>query len=88
MALCHICAVRTVTYLDTAAREMARLPAGVRKRIAAKLDRYAATGAGDVIQLKGDVSFRLRVGDYRLVFDQTDEEITVLVVAHRRDVYR
>ncbi|MCC6736944.1 MAG: type II toxin-antitoxin system RelE/ParE family toxin [Bauldia sp.] len=80
--------MRIVAVLDVAARDLARLPADVRRRIVTKLDQYAATGAGDVTQLKGDIAFRLRVGDCRVVFEQTATAITVLAVAHRRDVYR
>ncbi|WP_442947936.1 type II toxin-antitoxin system RelE family toxin [Nostoc sp.] len=43
-------------------------------------------------RLKGDFAglFRYRVGDWRVVY-QVDEEqqlITILLVAHRSDVYR
>jgi mRNA interferase RelE/StbE len=35
-------------------------------------------------------SWRVRVGDYRVVYDIEDRELVVLVLAaqHRRDVYR
>jgi len=62
-----------------------------RTRIVAAIDRLAETphlGAA----LKGDLRGlrRLRVGDYRVVYEVRDEELVVLVVrvAHRRDTYR
>ena len=62
-----------------------------RTRIVAAIDRLAETphlGAA----LKGDLRGlkRLRVGDYRVVYEVRDEELVVLVVrvAHRRDAYR
>ncbi|WP_254301477.1 type II toxin-antitoxin system RelE family toxin [Rothia kristinae] len=43
------------------------------------------------IQLKGGGgAFRIRVGDYRIIYDIYDEELVILVlrVGHRREVYR
>lgn len=40
--------------------------------------------------LTGRAGFRLRTGDYRILYTVEDDVLTVLVVAvgHRRDVYR
>lgn len=32
--------------------------------------------------------YRLRVGDYRVIFDLEEKEIIILKVQHRKDVYR
>lgn len=34
--------------------------------------------------------YRLRVGDYRVIYDVTDDELVILVVGvgHRREIYR
>ena len=54
------------------------------------LDRYLGTRHGDVKKLKPPQSgFRLRCGDYRVFFDQQDENtIAVTAVRHRRQAYR
>jgi mRNA-degrading endonuclease RelE of RelBE toxin-antitoxin system len=54
------------------------------------LDRYLASRAGDVKKLKPPrTDFRLRCGDYRVFFDQKDENtIGILGVRNRRDAYR
>lgn len=54
------------------------------------LDRYLASRAGDVKKLKPPrTGFRLRCGDYRVFFDQKDENtISILGVRNRRDAYR
>lgn len=31
---------------------------------------------------------RLRVGDYRVIYETTDKELVILSVAHRKDAYR
>jgi len=59
-------------------------------RILHAIDRYAATGEGDVKRLQ-DVEppeLRLRVGDYRVRFWEFSESILVIAVRHRRDAYR
>ena len=33
-------------------------------------------------------SYRFRIGDYRVIFDLQGEEIVVLRVGHRREIYR
>lgn len=37
-----------------------------------------------------DCTYRIRVGDYRIIYDIEQEKITILVLAigHRRDIYR
>ena len=54
------------------------------------LDRYLASRAGDIKKLKPPrTGFRLRCGDYRVFFDQKDENtISILGVRNRRDAYR
>ena len=72
----------------SAAKELRRVAKPDRARIVAAIDRLAETphlGAA----LKGDLRGlrRIRVGDYRVVYEVQDDELVVLVVraAHRRD---
>ncbi len=76
---------------ESAAREVKRIAEPERTRIVAVIDRLAETprlGAA----LKGDLRGlrRLRVGDYRVVYEVRDDELIVLAVrvAHRREAYR
>lgn len=32
--------------------------------------------------------FRFRIGDYRVIFDVADDSIIVLLIGHRREIYR
>ena len=75
----------------SAARELARLPRRDRERIVHAIDRLGDNPlAGS--PLKGDLRGlrRVRVGDYRVVYEVLDGELVVLVVllAHRREAYR
>ena len=76
---------------ESAAKELRRVAKPYRTRIVAAIDRLAEAphlGAS----LKGDLRGlrRLRVGDYRIVYEVRDDELVVLVVrvAHRRGAYR
>ena len=76
---------------ESAARELGRIAEPDRTRIVAAIDRLAETprlGAA----LKGDLRGlrRLRVGDYRVVYEVRDGELIVLAVrvAHREEAYR
>lgn len=47
----------------------------------AAIDRLAAGDAIDVIRLRGtNADYRLRVGDWRVIFRRLDDELVILVV--------
>lgn len=74
-----------------AARQLRRLDAQARRRVQAAIElladnpRPAATRklAG------GEGEWRIRTGDYRVIYEIDDDVLVVLVVAvgHRRDIY-
>ena len=74
-----------------AARAYRRLHGKLQERITATIDGLAhdprPPGA---VKLAGRGDYRIRVGDYRIVYAVDDEERLVIVarIAHRRDVYR
>ena len=59
-------------------------------RILLALTQYGESGGGDVKALAGQWQghFRLRVGDYRVIFAITLDEITIVRVRHRSEAYR
>lgn len=76
---------------ESAARELRRVAGPERARIVAAIDRLAETPhLGSA--LKGDLRGlrRLRVGDWRVVYEVQDDALIVLVirVGHRREIYR
>ncbi len=54
------------------------------------LTEYGHHGVGDIKMLTGKWQgyFRLRVGDYRVVFTISTDEITIIRVRHRSESYR
>ncbi len=74
-----------------AARAYRRLHGKLQERITAAIDglMHDARPPG-AVKLAGRDDYRIRVGDYRIVYAVDDGESLVLVarIAHRRDVYR
>ncbi len=73
-----------------ALQELKKLPRSVARRIFAKIvEMEAHLDQLDVKRLAGQRAFRLRVGDYRVIFDldTSNATINVLKVAHRKDIY-
>ena len=68
------------------------LPKTVLLRILSAVESLAKEPfPAKVIKLEGaDKTFRIRVGDYRIVYEveKTERVITVLYVRHRREIYR
>jgi mRNA interferase RelE/StbE len=79
--------VKEILFTPAASRQWDKLSADVRRRIEARLSAFAETGRGDVKRLKGRGGARLRVGDWRVIFDETSGGIVVVAVGHRRDIY-
>jgi mRNA interferase RelE/StbE len=75
----------------SAEKEIEHLPGGVRRlivrRILALADDTRPHGAQ---KLSGEEKYRIRQGDYRVVYTIEDAIVTVTIVrvAHRSDVYR
>ena len=79
--------MKPISYTSAALSELRKLPTNVRERVIEKLHRYAETGAGDVKALSGQPGARLRVGDYRIVFVESANSISVRAIGHRREIY-
>ena len=81
-----------ITFARSARKELEKLPANITDRILRKIEALAENPRlPGVIKLQGSKNFwRLRVGDYRVVYsiDDFSRAIDVSVVRHRRDVYR
>lgn len=79
--------MKSLAFTPAAARSLRKLPRQAALDLRSKLDRYAATGAGDVRALTGRPGRRLRAGDYRALFIETSDTIEVFAPGHRRDIY-
>jgi len=81
-----------VTILPSALGQLAELPRHDQKRIKQRIDRLAVDPRlPGVKKLKGESDlFRLRSGNYRIIYSIEDVRLIVLMIriGHRRDVYR
>jgi mRNA interferase RelE/StbE len=72
-------------------KELDRLAKDVRERILTRLiELENDPRPSDVKKLKGRAAWRIRVGDYRVIYEIHDHELHILVITigHRRDIYR
>ena len=68
--------------------ELRKLEPHISKRIVKKVKELKENPFHrDVKHLKGRHGFRLRVGDYRVIFSLEGNEIHVLKVGHRKHIY-
>lgn len=81
-----------VDFTTAAARQVRKLPKPARTRLLAAVAALAndprPSGARKLV---GEATaWRVRIGDYRVIYDVFDQTLTVTVVraGHRRDVYR
>ena len=70
--------VKTVILTLSAAKDLDALPRDAREQVEAGLYRYAMTGQGDVKPLQGREGYRLRIGTYRVIFDE--DAVTILAI--------
>jgi mRNA interferase RelE/StbE len=81
-----------VRFKQSADKALRKLPEAVQKRIAAAAkDLRNNPRPRGCVKLEGaDDLWRIRVGDYRVVYAIEDDELIVVLVrvAHRKDVYR
>lgn len=76
-----------IIYRPAAQKAMNRMPARDREALDRKLLQFAKTGTGDVVKMTGSEQWRLRHGDWRAILT-IDNDMVVVRIAHRREVYR
>ncbi|MCA0347301.1 MAG: type II toxin-antitoxin system RelE/ParE family toxin [Actinobacteria bacterium] len=81
-----------IVYAPSAAKALRKLDRQVARRLLEAISKLAEEprSAGGVQLVGGEGELRIRVGDYRVVYDVIDEEVVVLILrlGHRREIYR
>lgn len=79
-----------LVYTNRAIKDIQRLEPAVKKHIGKALLRYEEGPLKYAVRLTESKlgTYRFRIGDYRAIFDLEDDEIVVLRVGHRRDIYK
>jgi mRNA interferase RelE/StbE len=78
-------------FKKSAERDLRKIPKADLQRITQRIKELAATPRPSGIEkLAGQDSYRIRQGDYRIVYTVDDGQklIEIIKIGHRREVYR
>ncbi len=70
---------------------LSKLESLISKRIIKSIKDFSENPrAREFKRLKGETAFRLRVGDYRALFDfdQKNNRINIIGIGHRKNIYK
>jgi mRNA interferase RelE/StbE len=78
-----------IQFKPRAVRDIERLPSRIQTQVLARIEDMSNDLKGDVKRLTNFTpEYRLRVGDYRVLFEVEKEAIVIYRIRHRREVYR
>jgi len=79
-----------LVYTQRAIKDIRKLEENVKRKIGEALKRYEENPLKYASNLTDAAmgTYRFRIGDYRVIFDIEGNDIVVLRVGHRRDIYR
>jgi mRNA interferase RelE/StbE len=79
-----------VEYKASVAKDLRRLDRSTALRVLGRIEKALVIEGKKGEPLAGEFAgmYRLRVGEYRVVYARTDEGYLVLRIGHRREVYR
>jgi mRNA interferase RelE/StbE len=80
----------SIIWSKEAVKDLKKLDRPVARRIYIAIEQMSENPHHNVKKLVGSDLFRLRVGDFRVIFDIEEDRLRILVlkVGHRRSVYR
>lgn len=86
-------ATYAIEFVRSARKDFEKLPARIRERIVEALTVLSLNPYSELLKvkkLKGAELFRIRLGDYRVVYEVRKKQLVVVVikVGHRSEVYR
>lgn len=82
--------MKEIVYHKAARKMLDRIPANEARRIRSKLQQYAvdpASQANNVKRLQGRPGFRLRIGDWRVIFCESERVLDILDIGQRGGIY-
>jgi len=78
-----------IDFKPRAVRDLKKLPPQDNRRIVEKIEAMQSDLAGDVKRLTNFTpEYRLRVGDYRVLFEIEGRTVVIYRVLHRKDAYK
>jgi mRNA interferase RelE/StbE len=77
-----------IEYGPSALADLDDLPARERVQVLRKIERLEHGLHGNIKHLHdAEAAYRLRMGDYRILFDVADDVILIRRIGNRKDVY-
>lgn len=77
--------MKTIIFTSAAAKDLDGLPVQAREEVTDGLTIYGISGRGDVKALKERHGYRLRIGNYRVIFDQDETTILAIYIGRRNE---
>ncbi|HWR20858.1 MAG TPA: type II toxin-antitoxin system RelE/ParE family toxin [Verrucomicrobiae bacterium] len=79
-----------IEYKASVARDLRKLSHAAAVRVLLKVERMLASEGyqGEALSREFAGLYKLRVGDYRVIYARTEKGFLVLRIGHREDVYR
>ena len=94
LAVCYITTmIYTVEFTKQAAKSLRKLPANARNSIIKKVEEFAKDPFApqhDVEKMQGSDGYRLRVGNWRIIYDLYKHQLLIVVIkiGNRKEVYK
>ncbi len=82
--------MRAVVILPRAAKVLRRMPTNTARTIRGKIDQYASEPeslANNVSKLQGRPGYRLRVGNWRVIFNEDRVVLEIVDIGARGGIY-
>jgi mRNA interferase RelE/StbE len=82
--------VYNILYENAALKQLEKLPQNIALKIRTKIEELSKNPRPNgSLKLTGFEAYRIRIGDYRVIYSIEDSILTVSVVkiSHRRDIY-
>lgn len=83
--------MKAVNYHKKALKDLDAMPRNDASRVRSKIKQYAddpASLANQVVKMQGETGYRLRVGNWRVRFDEDNTVIEIYRVQSRGQVYK
>lgn len=78
-----------IEFTPRAVKDLQQLPSMQRQRIMTRIEALEDGLSGDVKRLTDFTpEYRLRVGDYRVLFEVESSNVVIYRILHRKDAYK
>lgn len=78
-----------IQFKPRAIKDIEAMPSQIQSRVIARIEELSDNLKGDIKRLTDSTAeYRLRVGEYRVLFEIEEKTIIIYRIRHRREAYR